>query len=339
LKLGVAGTASRALTALTLLFGVAASAPAAATGPAPLEQARHAAEHTAFEGVVEVRWRDGGVTRSERLTVEAAEGALMVRGDNRVMAQPAFGRLISHRGGGWEELWLPSQAPGPRPDGASKYRTTAPGEGPPVAGRPTKVVEIHRNGALLERILLDTQTDLLLARDQFDAQGAVVRSLAFQSVKVGSSTSPPAEPRSPAHHAPRTVALARLASPAAAPEFLADGYQRMGIYRTGAVQHVLYSDGMYDLSVFEQQGRLRQADVPPAGERLVVGAAGGWRYAWPGGQLVVWSTGGRVYTAVSDAPADQVLAAIRSLPAAPGRTLSLLGKVRRACQALMEPLS
>ncbi len=331
--------APRTLTALAILVALVTPAPALAGGPAPLEKARRATEHTAFEGVVEVRWRDGPVTRSERLTVEAAGGALVVRGDNRVMAQPAFGRLISHGGGGWEEMWLPTLAPGPRPDGASKYRTTAGGDGPPVAGRATKVVEIHRNGALLERILLDTQTDLLLARDQFDAQGAVMRRLAFESVTVGSSTAPPAEPPSAAQHAPRAVAPARLASPAAAPDTLADGYQRMGIYRTGEVQHVLYSDGVYDLSVFEQQGRLRGADVPPAGEPVAVAGTSGWRYAWPGGQLVVWSTGGRVYTAVSDAPADQVLTAIRSLPTVPGRELSLLGKVRRACQALMEPLS
>ena len=338
MKQAVAAAAPRALTVLILL-GVVVAAPASATGPAPLERARHAAEHTAFEGVVEVRWRDGEAIKSERLSVEAAGGALVVKGANQVMAQPAFGRLISHGGGGWEELWLPSLAPGPRPDGASKYRTTESGGGPPVAGRATRVVEIHRNGALLERILLDTQTDLLLARDQFDAQGTVVRRLAFESVKVGTATAPPAEPRSPSRHAPRAVVPGRLASPAAAPDTLADGYERMGVYRTGAVQHVLYSDGVYDLSVFEQQGRLRREDVPSAGEPVAVGSASGWRYAWPGGQLVVWSAGGNVFTAVSDAPADQVLAAVRSLPTLPGRQLSLLGKVRRACQALMEPLS
>jgi len=337
LKRAVAAAAPRALTALILL-GVAAAAPASATGPAPLEQARHAAEHTAFEGVVEVRWRDGEVTRSERLSVEAAEGVLVVRGANQVMAQPKFGRLISHRGSGWEELWLPSLAPGPRPDGASKYQTTESGGGPSVAGRATRAVEIHRAGAILERILLDTQTNLLLARDQFDAQGTVVRRLAFESVNFWTAAAP-AEPRAPSRHAPRTVVPGRLVSPGAAPDTLADGYERMGIYRTGTVQHVLYSDGVYDLSVFEQQGRLRRADVPPAGEPVAVGGSDGWRYAWPGGQLVVWTAGGKVFTAVSDAPADQVLAAVRSLPTLPGRQLSLLGKVRRACQALMEPLS
>jgi len=130
-----------------------------------------------------------------------------------------------------------------------------------------------------------------------------------------------------------------VASEADVPPALADGYERMGIYSSGAVLHALYSDGVYDLSLFQQAGRLRTSDLPPSGERVAVGGDTGWRYPWPGGQLVVWSAGGKVFTAVSDAPADQVLAAVRSLPLSPGRELSLLGKVRRACQALMEPLS
>lgn len=329
--------APRALTALALLVVAAVQAPALAAGPAPLEEARQAADRTAFTGVVEVRWRDGEVTRSERITVEAGDGALVVHGATEVMARPAFGRLVS-RGGGWEEMWLPSRAPAPRPDG-SKYVTTAPIDGPPVAGRSSRVMEVHHKGALLERFYLDTETGLLLERDQFDPQGAVVRSLAFQSLTVGPSGVPLAEPRSPAHLAPDAVAPERLGRSVAAPPSLADGYERTGIYRSGPVLHVLYSDGVYDLSVFQQPGRLRRSDVPPSGERVAVGGATGWRYPWPGGQLVVWSAGGKVFTAVSDAPAGQVLAAVRSLPSTPTRELSLLGKVKRACQALMEPLA
>ena len=102
---------------------------------------------------------------------------------------------------------------------------------------------------------------------------------------------------------------------------------------------VLYSDGLYDLSLFQQQGRLRGSDLPGKGERVSVRGTTGWRYPWPGGQLVVWSAGGRVFTAVSDAPADQVLTAVRSLPKVPGGELSLLGKIRRAAQALVQPLA
>ena len=324
------------VAAVALVAGLAA--PASAGGPAPLEQARQAAEHTVFEGVLEVRWRDGEVTRSEHLQVEAAGGSLMVRGANLVMAGPEHERLLSH-GGGWEEMWLPSLGSTARPDGMAKYRTTAPVDGPAVAGRPTVMMEVRTDGALLERIYLDRDTSLLLERDQYDRQGAVVRQLAFESLTIGSTGQAPSAPSSPAHHAPEQVAPGQLASPAALPASLADGYQRIGIYRSGPVLQALYSDGLYDLSLFQQQGRLRRSDLPGKGERVSVKGATGWRYPWPGGQLVVWSAGGRVFTAVSDAPADQVLTAIESLPKVPGRELSLLGKIRRAAQALMEPLS
>lgn len=329
----------RGVAVAALLVAVATTAPAVATGPAPLEQAREAAEHTAFEGVLAVRWRDGDVTRSERLTVSAAAGSLMVRGANLVMARPEHGRLLAHAGGGWEEMWLPSRAPSARPDGSPKYVTSAPAPGPVVAGRTTKVVEVHRNGTLLERIFLDTETNLLLERDQYDARGDVVRQLAFETLRVDGSTTAPTEPPAPARHAPKAVAPERLGSSEEAPEALADGYERMGVYRSGNVLQVLYSDGVYDLSLFQQEGRLRRSDLPPSGERVTVGGATGWRYPWPGGQLVMWSAGGKVFTAVSDAPADQVLTAVRSLPPSPSRELSLLGKVKRACEALMQPLS
>lgn len=321
---------------LALLLG--AVTPALAAGPAPLEQARQAAEHLSFEGTLQVGWRDGTVTRTEHLAVEAAGGALLVRGANQVMARPAFGRLLAHGIGGWEEMWLPSLAPGPRPDGASKYATTAPADGPSVAGRTTRVVEVRLRGALLERIYLDRETDILLGRDQFDGRGDVLRNVGFETFRLAPSASAPAPPPSPAHHAQQVVAMDHLPASTVAPGILADGYQRTGIYRAGAVTQVLYSDGLYDLSLFEQEGRLRHADLPPSGEQVAVGTANGWRYPWPGGQLVVWSTGGKVFTAVSDAPTDQVLAAVRSLPASPSHELSLLGKARRACQALMQPL-
>jgi sigma-E factor negative regulatory protein RseB len=323
---------------VALVAGLAAPAYAGG-GPAPLEQARQAAEHTVFEGVLEVRWRDGDETHSERLRVQAAGGSLMVRGANLVMARPEYGRLLAHGGGGWEEMWLPSLAPSARPDGAAKYRTTPPAAGPAVAGRPTKVVEVHAGGALLERVYLDTETNLLLERDQYDRDGAVVRRLAFESLTIGTPAEPLRPPDSPAQHAPDQVRPERLSSPEAAPWSLDDGYQRMGIYKSGSVLHVLYSDGLYDLSIFEQQGRLRRSDLPGKGERVSVRGATGWRYPWPGGQLVVWSAGGRVFTAVSDAPADQVLTAVRSLPRVPGGELSLAGKIRRAAQALVQPLS
>lgn len=320
------------VAALAVVLG---AGPVLAAAPGPLEQARQAAEHTTFEGVLEVRWRDGDVVRTEQLGVQAAGGALVVHGATEVMARPAFARLVAHDGHGWEEVWLPTLAPARRPDGGAKYETTAPADGPDVAGRPSTVVEVHYRGRLLERIYLDRQTDLLLERDQFDADGTVLRTVAFQTLTLGAASPPPTEPGSAAHHAPKAVD----ATPGVAPPTLEVGYQRIGVYLDGGVLQALYSDGVYDLSVFQQPGRLRRSDLPPSGRRVRVGGASGWRYAWPGGQLVVWSAGGRVFTAVSDAPADQVMAAVNSLPEEPSRHLSFLAKVRRATQALMEPLS
>jgi hypothetical protein len=324
-----------AAPALAVLLGVS---PVAAE-PAPLEQARKAAAQTSFDGVLQVRWRDGDEIRSERLTIQSAGGSLMVRGANQVMARPTLGPLLAHAGGGWEEMWLPSLAPGPRPDGYSKYQATGPAPGAPVAGRAAKVIEVRHSGVLVERVHLDTQTDLLLQRDQFDAAGGLVRTLAFESLTLRPSADAPDAPRTPAHRAPHPVDPDRLSPSMAAPASMDDGYQRIGVYRRGSVVQVLYSDGLYDLSLFEQPGRLRRSELPSSGERVSIGRVTGWRYPWPGGQLVVWSTAGKVFTAVSDAPVDQVLAAVRSLPPTSTRELSLLGKLRRACQALMEPLS
>jgi hypothetical protein len=331
-------TAAAAPMAAVAVIVLLATTPAAAGGPAPLEQARRAAENTSFEGVLEVRWRDGDIFRTERLGVQAAGGALMVKGANLVMAGPAFGRLLAHGGKGWEEMWLPSRAPSPRPDGGAKYQTTAPTDGPQVAGRPTRMYEVLHHGRLLERIYLDTETGLLLERDQYDQTGALVRTLTFRSITVGVPAEPPRQPGSPAHHAPKVVSPDRV-DRVAAPPVLAEGYERMGVYKSGGVLQALYSDGVYDLSLFQQPGRLRRSDLPGSGVRVTVAGATGWRYPWPGGQLVLWSAGGRVYTAVSDAPAEHVLAAVNALPRVPSREPSLLAKIRRASQALMEPLS
>lgn len=285
---------------LAIVLGVS---PVAAE-PAPLEQARKAAVQTSFEGVLQVRWRDGDEFRSERLTIESSDGSLMVGGATQVMARPQRGPLLAHGGGGWEEMWLPSLVTSPRPDGYSKYQTTGPTAGAPVAGRAAKVMEVRRNGVLVERVHLDTQTDLLLQRDQFDAAGGLVRTLTFESLTLRPSADPPDAPRAPVHRAPHPVDPDRLPPSMAAPTSMDDGYQRIGAYRTGSVVQVLYSDGLYDLSLFEQPGRLRRSDLPSTGERVSVGRVTGWRYPWPGGQLVVWSTAGKVFTAVSDAPVD-----------------------------------
>jgi negative regulator of sigma E activity len=326
-----------AVATVTLLLAGATTGAAWAREPSSLQQARQASEENSFDGVLDVQWRDGPSVRVERLTVRGRGGAMLVQGGNEVMARSPFERLLAHRGDRWQELWLPNLAPGPRPDGSVKYQVSDVSGGPVVAGRPTRTVEIRQQGVVRERMYLDSVTSLMLQRDQYGDSGQVVRTLAFETVDLGAGLTSPVRPDA-AEHASTPVSL-HGGMAAMAPGVLAGDYQRVGVYRSDGVLHALYSDGVYDLSVFEQSGRLRRSDLPPSGERVTVGAATGWRYPWPGGQLLVWSTKGRVLTAVTDAPADQLVLAARSLPELPRAELSMMAKVRRATAALMEPLA
>jgi len=246
------------------------------------------------------------------------------------MAAPSSERLVQHGGGTWDLLWPAGLGPGSRPDLAAKY-TVDERPGPVVAGHPTTEYDVSSEGRLRERLRLHTATSLLLSREQFDDNGRSVRSVGFEALNLEPSS--PAVPPAPVdheRHTPRAV-------PVAAPADLGDGYQRLGVYRRSGVVQSLYSDGLYDLSVFQQRGRLRGDDLPPGGAAVDVAGSGGWRYTWPGGNLVVWQGGDSVFTAVSDAPLDQVLVAARSVPR-PQRGASFWVKIRSACATLVQPL-
>lgn len=332
----VATLAPPAVATVTLLLGAAAPA-AALRAPSPLDQARQASQTTSFDGILDVRWLDGATAHLERLTVQGRGGAMVVQGGNQVMALDPFERLVAHGGQSWQEVWAPSLSPGPRPDAAGKYDVSEGPGGPIVAGRSTRTVAVRQGGVLREQLYLDAVTNLMLERDQYGDAGQVVRTMAFESLTLGDAAPPPPTPVA-SEHAATTVRVTGDVR-RAAPADLADGYRRLGVYRSGGVLQALYSDGVFDLSVFEQAGRLRHSDLPAGGVPVAVAGTTGWTYPWPGGQLVVWAARGRILTAVSDAPTDQLLLAVRSLPALPNLGASILDKLGRACQALMEPLA
>ena len=55
--------------------------------------------------------------------------------------------------------------------------------------------------------------------------------------------------------------------------------------------------------------------------------------------MVLWPAGGRVYTVVSDAPFDQVVAAATSLPAPAAASPSMMERLRRVARAVIQPLA
>jgi hypothetical protein len=325
-------------TALALLVGGGAvAAGAAPTAGDLLDHARQAAEQLSFVGLVEVRWNDATGAHADDLLVQAAGGTLVVRGAQAAMEVADRRRLFELRSGEWDLVWSPALASPDRPDSARKYRTTVVGR-QLVAGRSATVSEVREGTVLRERLYVDEATGLLLRREQVDPTARVQRAVGFATITVDQATPVPLTPVGPADKAPRRLAVDELPPAASAPAELIDGYRRVGVYRDAGTVHVLYSDGLYDLSVFEQRGRLEADVVPRPRFPVTVGSRRAWAWSGPAGQVVVWHAGHTVFTGVSDAPLDQMLAALRSMPPPRGRP-SLLDKLRRASQELLVPLA
>lgn len=314
---------------------VAPVAPAGASeGTGPFDAARHATEQATFQGSVDVQWHDGDVTRHEEVFVEDTSGSLHVQGGAAAFAVPGHERLVEH-GTEWDRLWPVGLASSSPPDSTQKYEAVAEGQ-TPVAGRMTEVVEVRQGRLMRERLYLDDETGLLLRRDQFDTVGNTDRKVEFTSFTVGAPTPPPELPGDTVDETPRPVAAARQPTTPLAPARLPDGYDRVGVYRDAGVLHLLYSDGLYDLSLFEQPGRLARSDLPLGGAVVRLGGSAGRLYAWPGGHAVTWQVGPNVLTMVSDAPADELLRAAGSVRAG-NSAPSLLSRLRRAARALVAP--
>jgi hypothetical protein len=324
------------VSALMVLVAVVATDAATAQPDAeeePLRAAGRAAEKVSFLGVLKMRWADGNVEHDESLLVEGANGAVMVRGGSAAMASPRQ-RLVQHDGE-WDLLWPVPTGGGQRPSARTKYEVSASSVST-VGGRPARVIEFRDEGVLLERLFLDLDTGLLLRREQFEAGTRPSRTIAFETVTIPSPSASPRPPRKVVNAAAASVPPDRLPSGVSAPPSLPESYQRLGIYRRSGVTQVLYSDGLYDLSVFQEEGRLDRSELPK-GEKVTVGKRSAWHFVWPGGHVVVWEARGVVHTAVSDAPFGQVMTAIRSLPPTGGSD-SLVRRLRQVCRALVQPL-
>jgi len=60
------------------------------------------------------------------------------------------------------------------------------------------------------------------------------------------------------------------------------------------------------VSVFEQEGELDWSRLPAGGEKRAVSGHEGRRYRTPAGEVTIWESEAVVYSAVADAPDDQV---------------------------------
>ena len=108
---------------------------------------------------------------------------------------------------------------------------------------------------------------------------------------------------------------------------LPDGFHAPGTIGAGYVLvsksqrddgvQLAYSDGLFTLSVLEQQGELDWGTLPDGGSATTVDGARARRYAQPLGDVVVWERDGVVFTCVSDAPRDVYVTAMGGIVSGP----------------------
>ena len=305
------------VAAVAALAGVAPVADAgfhAAAGQTdPAEQlvvgARHAATEHDFTGVLEVSWSDGGRSQSREVPVRSTSGVLAL-GDQGEVVVDGPSRFL-HATQGWLAMWRSATQPDV-PSPSQKWDLTLH-DGPVIAGRATRQVDAADHQVRVrERLYFDESTGLLLRREQLDLRGNTVRAVGFVSIDEAAGAffgvvpaEAPRAPRSAATRQPQSIES--VGAPFRAPSTAGDGFRLAGRYRdAGDTVQLFYSDGLFGISVFEQEGKLDWSGLPAGGASRTVAGHDGRRYGTPAGIVTIWESDDVVYTAVTDAPDDQL---------------------------------
>jgi negative regulator of sigma E activity len=223
-----------------------------------------------------------------------------------------------------------------------------------LMNRACTMVEIRRraDGDLRERLWFDDESGLLVRRETFEGEPEPVRMAAYLSLdldarRVQASAARAAKEGGAALRSDEEAARGsarKVLDPLEerevtalreagwfVPDALPDGYGRLGTFTVDAgTSHPLqlvYGDGLYVVSVFQQHGTPDWSSLPAGASR--VDALDFEAYEWPGAvpQRLVWETDGRTWSVVGDAPPGELLSLAAALPrdTAPG----LLERLRR----------
>lgn len=194
--------------------------------------------------------------------------------------------------------------------------------GSSVMGRPATVVEATSGaspaGAPAARWWVDDATGTVLWQETYDASGAVDLASGFTQLSV--TTEPVFIP----HLAPRlatstttaSVTLSDVVDLTTRGWFCQDQLAGLSLVRLRSDEatdpdalHMVFSDGISTLSVFEQRGTLAG---PPADSVLDENLQAYVRDGTP--TMATWRSGDRVFTVVTDGPAELMHAAVAALP-------------------------
>lgn len=277
-------------------------------GRALLEKARTAAYTQQWDGDVVVRWRDSDGAHERTVPVSSRGGVVRV-GDGSIVATED--RTMRRTRAGWDLLG--TDVDGRVPDPGRKYDLRVR-RGAVVAGSATWRLDARDDGRLRHVLFFDTETGVLLRRDQLDRAGRVERSVAFvrfetskPSVLGDPSTTTTARPGDP-DGAPAPLDRAPEGLPA--PKKVGDGFRRVSVLQptAGGDVQLYYNDGLVGVSVFVDRGAVDWDALPTGWTRTRVDGEPARAYATAEGNAVVWEADGKTFTCVSHASVADVSA-------------------------------
>jgi hypothetical protein len=315
----VASAAVVVVLALAGMIGVGRRADAASRDAARVvEQMRSAADDVDFTATAMVTWHaTSGAPRQATVSLRSADGTLEVTSADEVVLDEHGHTFVKDDVGWWTPAKEPAASRQPAPDARwhleARHGTTL--------GRPTTTVVASRaDGSVAQRLVIDDATHVLIGREVLDRDGTGERGFRFTALTVGPAAGAgtqviTASPRAPARDA---TAVRDVGDGFDAPSVIGNGYQLVSRARHGDGVRLVYSDGLFTLTVVEQSGELDWSALPDGGASTSVDGARARRYAQPVGDAVIWQSDGVVFTCVSDAPRDSYAAAIGGISSGPG---------------------
>jgi negative regulator of sigma E activity len=332
--------------AATVLVG----APAAAVetpdddARAVLEQVVDASQEVAYQGrVVIASFSDEGPEVTEMQLTQGADGEMRVRrGESWELGRIAGEGYLRTSTDTLLRLSGVERAPFDLDRLLGKYVLEHGGAleldtGPAIAIR----LRDRSTGAQREALFVDEDSHLVVRRETHTMEGELRRVIAFTDLELEpiEVQRPDDEDLDVEEQALAPADIEALADEGfVVPDRLPAGFVRVGGYElagsSGPTLHLVYSDGLYSLSLYQQQGRLAASAV--SGATKLSTEDGGHVWRWPGSEprRVVWTGDRLTFTALTDAPTDEVLTVAAGLPteAAPsildrlGRGLSRVGQ-------------
>jgi hypothetical protein len=336
----------RAASAVLLIAAVlvAVLGPVAKAEPAPrwrylLDRAAQAAEERAYAG--EALWvtYDAGQAHVSTFQVQSSGN-----GDLSLADSDNYAIRLADDGGGlaeYERGWfvpLPAADLAKAHKGLSrleeKYQVAVTGS-QQLLDRDCTTLEItaRAGGGLVERLWIDDASGLLLRRETY-AGDELLRMVSYLALDLNPRRTPRGAPTAQRATRGQRPSMVRRSQEVAevdsadlevlrdagwtVPTALPGNYRAESSFAVSAGDsqplQVVYSDGLYTMSLFEQSGRPNWDTLPPGAQETT--DLGFKAYTWPGAvpQRMVWEASGVTYSLVGDAPPEEFRAVVAALP-------------------------